>query len=68
MIRIINAHDVVTGQVKYYEFAGTSLDDKPTENVCTGSSFLEADTGHVFFYDEDSQTWIQAGSNSSEPQ
>ena len=44
--------------VNYYEFAGLSTDDpKPTHNVCTGSLFLEVDTGDVYSFDEEDGEW-----------
>ena len=62
MIRIIEAHDVVHGQEKYIEYAGTSEDTKPTDDfIATGSSFLEVDTSKVFFWNEDNNTWEEAG-------
>ena len=58
MIRIINAHDVVTGQKKYIEYAGLHDDTKPTgTEIATGSTFLEVDTGDVYAWDETGSTW-----------
>ena len=57
MVRAINAHDVITGQVKYFEFAGEHDDSKPTQGVATGSTFLEVDTGDVYAYSEASAAW-----------
>lgn len=37
--------------INYYEWAGTSLMDKPTIG-CTGSKYEEVDTGDVYIYDE----------------
>jgi hypothetical protein len=43
-------------------FSGKSTDDKPTGNpICTGSEFLEIDTGKTYYYDEDGATgseWV----------
>lgn len=61
MVRIIDAHDVITGKIKYFEFAGLSTDTKPTDAVATGSSFIEVDTQDVYFFDEASSEWIKAG-------
>lgn len=44
--------------IHYVEMAGLSTDDKPTKTYATGSSFLEVDTGDVYFFDEESGTWI----------
>lgn len=58
MIRVINAHDVITGEKKYFEYAGLSTDTKPTGgSIATGSTFLEVNTGDVYAYDEDGATW-----------
>ena len=65
MTRIIDAHDVIIGEVKYYEFAGTSLDAKPSEGVATGSIYIEVDTAGVYVYNEDSGGWIAWDSGSS---
>ena len=43
----------------YCEYAGTSADSKPTENVATGSVFLEVDTGKVFFFNATSGNWVE---------
>ena len=62
MIRIIDAHDVVTGEKKYIEYAGLSTDTKPTDDfIATGSSFLEVNTCDVYFFDEASSEWKKAG-------
>ena len=46
--------------VNYYEFAGLHADTKPKQNVCTGSLFLEVDTGDLYAYDESSTgTWAK---------
>lgn len=41
----------------YAEYAGLSTDQKPTEGVATGSTFLEVNTGDVYVYDSAGQTW-----------
>ena len=44
------------------DFMGLSTDDKPTSfkggDVPNMSTFVEVDTGVVYFYDADSQQWI----------
>ena len=45
----------------YIEAAGLSTDTKPSEDLVTGSLFLEVDTGKVYAYDEVSGTWNQIG-------
>lgn len=41
------------------EFAGLSTDEKPTEGISNGSSFIEMDTGKTYFFDEESSSWIE---------
>lgn len=57
MIRTTYAHDVVTGECRYCEFAGLSTDTKPEDKVATGSLFVETDTTDVYIYDEGSAEW-----------
>lgn len=60
MIRILSESS--SGERKrYFEFAGLHTDTKPTDEVGTGSVFLEVDTTDVYFYDESSESWIKAG-------
>lgn len=40
---------------------GLSADEKPTERVLNGSSFIEMDTGKVYFYDEANAQWREFG-------
>lgn len=42
-------------------YAGLSTDTKPTENLATGSFFLEVDTSKAYFFDEVSGNWIEVG-------
>lgn len=37
---------------------GLSTDDKPS-GYATGSVFFEVDTKTVYFYDEESETWVE---------
>ena len=62
MVRIIDMR-VLEGSVKYERLAGLSRDDKPTEGIATGSTFLEVDTGDEYAFDEVGGTWakIKAG-------
>lgn len=43
------------------ELRGLSTDTKPTQigdiTLDNGSVFIEIDTGNIFFYDLDSETW-----------
>lgn len=40
-----------------FRFRGLSTDDKPTENVGNGSTFLEIDTSDIYIFDEESESW-----------
>ena len=48
-----NAHNVELMEVR-----GKSTDAKPTQYVENGSSFLEFDTGKLFFFDGEIGDWI----------
>lgn len=39
-------------------YRGLSDDTKPTDGVPNGSDFLEIDTGKVWYYDAEGETWI----------
>lgn len=53
--------EAIVVQGNYKEFAGNSGDIKPITNVCTGSLFMEADTGDVYVFDEESGNWTKIG-------
>ena len=38
-------------------YDGSSLDTKPIENVENGAYFTEIDTGNVYRFDKENQTW-----------
>lgn len=42
-------------------FYGTSLEDKPTDKIAMGSTFIEVDTGKVFLYNETASSWVEQG-------
>ena len=48
------------------DFYGKSTDTKPTKangeglKLQNGDTFIEIDTSNVFFYDVDTDTWLQA--------
>ena len=47
------------------EFYGKSTDTKPTVDangrpLVNGSTYIEMDTSEVYFYDVDTQSWLQA--------
>ena len=60
MVRIIDLQYIEPGH-NYMQFSGLSTDTKPTEGLATGSTFLEVDTSDVYFFEEESGTWIAAG-------
>ena len=60
MVRIIEKK-LQNDDINYYEFSGLSTDDKPTQNIATGSVFVEVNTGKVFLFDEESGEWIEVG-------
>jgi len=63
MVRATEARAVVTGEKTYFEYAGLHDDEKPVrDDIATGSTFLEVDTGDVFAYDEESSEWKQIAS------
>lgn len=55
-------HMMMPDGTRYSEFRGLSGDNKPTSNVCNGSSFLEMDTGFTSYYDATPSTggWTEA--------
>ena len=65
MVRVTHSSATIDDKL-YCEFAGLSTDDKPVDNLLTGSIFIEVDTSKVYFYDEESVDsvsgpWIEAG-------
>lgn len=62
MVRVLDMR-VIAGGANYARMAGLSTEDKPVAGYCTGSTFLEVDTGDVYAFDEVSGTWakIRAG-------
>lgn len=47
-----------SNQSKHTEIFGKSTDVKPTTNIDNGDVFMEMDTGVVWFFDGDTNTWI----------
>lgn len=44
--------------VTYIEgFCNSTADTKPTDRIATGSNIIEVDTGDVYFFDEETNTW-----------
>ena len=48
---------IIEGQKKYVELACLSTDEKPADNLVTGSLALEVDTGDVYAFDEIGGEW-----------
>ena len=61
MIRILEDKMVGGGVVPkhYVEIACLSSDTKPTEGIAQGSIAVESDTGDVYFFNEEGQTWVK---------
>ena len=57
MVRVIKTNQV--GDKWHYEVFCLSTDTKPTEDVLTGSTACEVDTGDVYMFDEVSNTWVK---------
>jgi hypothetical protein len=59
-----NIKNTGDGQTIFAELRGLSTDTKPTQignkAIGNGSVFVEIDTGNIFFYDLDSETWKEA--------
>ena len=66
MIRTLESRIVADG-VNYVKLAGLSTDSKPTAGICTGSEFLEADTGSKYTFAEGgSPAWAMAVKGASD--
>jgi hypothetical protein len=53
-----------SGSSRPLTFRGLSTDTKPTTvhgdlDIRNGDQFLEMDTGNVYFYNKETETWIQ---------
>ena len=64
MIRVVKAEPYMDGKTNMM-VALNSLDVKPTKGVAMGSMCIEADTGSIFLYDEDTHTWNKVSGGSS---
>ena len=60
MVRILTER-IYEGDKKYIEAVGVHDDSKPTENIVTGSVFVEVDTGDGFLFMEDDSepAWVK---------
>lgn len=63
MVRIIKQSEVVVGnRGTYYEYAGLNGDTKPvSDDIVTGSLFMEVDTGDVYAYNEEAASGSEWG-------
>lgn len=51
--------NLVRAGTYYCEFFGLSTEDKPTTGLVTGSYFVEQDTGHVYSWNSDNNSWYK---------
>ena len=57
MITVYVKQDVSTrGNEREKEYRGLSTDEKPT-TVENGTTFVEIDTGKIYFYNKDDEQW-----------
>lgn len=61
MVRVKDSRIITKEGKRIIEAYGLSTDTKPTDDVLTGSIFIEIDTGNAYFYDEENTEWIKAG-------
>lgn len=60
-VRILEER-IQQGNKRYIEAVGLSTDTKPTDNIVTGSLFVEVNTGKVFMHNEEgtgSSKWVE---------
>ena len=62
MVTIYKKNDVFTSMNKNeLELRGLSTDEKPTtigsDELENGTTFIEMDTGNIFFYDANNKQW-----------
>lgn len=50
MVSIVN--DLMT------KYVGLSTDAKPTQGMSNGSSYTEMDTGLVYYWDAEGESWV----------
>lgn len=64
MIRILIDRLHALEKKRYISAAGLSTDEKPTNNLITGSVFCEIDTGKTYRFDEASSSWLEQSSDA----
>ena len=62
-------YDYLHDNIVRFDICGLSSDPKPFPNfgkrmIANGSSFIEMDTGSLYFFDEDGQNWLEFGVNT----
>ena len=58
MISVFRKNDISTSESeREVELRGLSTDDKPTDNVANGTTFIEIDTGKMYLYDAENEQW-----------
>lgn len=60
------SYDYQGSNLVHFDFCGLSTDEKPVQKydcrqIDNGSSFLEMDTGSIYFYDMESGEWMKFG-------
>lgn len=55
----ITKTDIKNSTTLIAEYRGLSTDTKPTENIGNGSSFIEMDTGKIYFYNAETEQWLE---------
>jgi len=59
MITIVRKEsDITNGNIPVLQITGKSTDTKPTD-VNNGSQFIEIDTGKLYFYDKETEQWLE---------
>lgn len=52
-----NEKIVGNDSIAQVELAGLSTDTKPTSGIANGSTYIEMDTGKVYFFDQENNSW-----------
>lgn len=68
MITVIE-NNYVGNKICRFSLVGMSEDEKPTgifqeRRIQNGSSFLEMDTGKLYFYNAEKESWIEFGGDA----
>jgi len=53
--------ELISTNGRISNYMGLSTEIKPTEDLATGSFFIELDTGKVYYFNEASTTWAVFG-------